>query len=466
MATTIQDVRDPDSETSIFYREKPVSRKTIHAKIDEYCEGKSLKQLRNLKNRIVDKKDLASTTVIPVASGKGGVGKTNMVISLALALHDYEWDVGIVDLDLTSNTHCLLGLQEDDIMFTLLDYLEDTEVGLDQIFHPVYPNTPHLADSYDGVHFFPGLAAGDDRSREQSRMINYQQYRKLLRGLLRLDSYDFLLLDLPAGSSTTALTFFSPQQAETSDLNNMMSRSRLKRLMVLNYTPSSFEASRVFLDHAISRELKKRFSDHETVRKLMDQFKDILKSRMSSRRDADDVDQLAGNYRFEILKKAAKADPEFETMFQDYLENFSTGVLCNAFGNSVEQARKRFFGEDDPGENQREHYEKLSPRDFKNYFLDKYSYGHRSIEPAFIGYCPRESELVEESELRGRSFYVQDPSSELSMQIRKIAMQLQEQTKSEDETVEEEEEFVSTVVDRIDEHITEGLEENGNGVME
>lgn len=466
MTKTDEQLHTEKRKTEIFYQEQSVSKQAIHDKIDDYCHGKNLSTLRQLKTRILNKKDLAKTTVVPVASGKGGVGKTNMVIALGLALHDYEWNVGIVDLDLTSNTHCLLGLQPYDIDRTLMDYLKDNKIEMNDIAHSIYPHDSTLSDQYNGVDFFPGIAAGGNRDRDRSRMVNYQQYRKLLRGVLKLEDYDFLLLDLPAGCSTSALTFYSPHQAETSDIKRLVSRSRLKRTMVLNYTPSSFEASRTFLDHAITRELQKRFKNHETVKKLIDQFKKKLRARMSQRKNADEIQDLTGDYMFEIIKQAAGEDSTIETKFQEYIENFETGIICNAFGKDVKQARQRFFGENPTEDDQKnELYEQLSPESFKSYFRNKYGFGRRAIEPAFLGYCPRDADLVESSEIRGRSFYVQDRSSDLSMQIRKITMQLQQLTDpdEDDESDNRKDKIFTTAVNRIDEHINKMMNANSDG---
>jgi flagellar biosynthesis protein FlhG len=49
--------------------------------------------------------------IIPVAGGKGGVGKTHITANLALALADQGYATIAVDLDLgNSNLHSLLGL--------------------------------------------------------------------------------------------------------------------------------------------------------------------------------------------------------------------------------------------------------------------------------------------------------------------------------------------------------------------
>src|ERR1044072_7844362 len=53
-----------------------------------------------------------STTIIPIAGGKGGVGKSFLTANLAVALAQRGHRTLAVDLDLgNSNLHTLLGLQ-------------------------------------------------------------------------------------------------------------------------------------------------------------------------------------------------------------------------------------------------------------------------------------------------------------------------------------------------------------------
>src|SRR4030066_257010 len=50
--------------------------------------------------------------VIAVSSGKGGVGKSVVASTLALALAKRGWKVGLLDLDFTSpSTHVILGVE-------------------------------------------------------------------------------------------------------------------------------------------------------------------------------------------------------------------------------------------------------------------------------------------------------------------------------------------------------------------
>ena len=68
-----------------------------------------------------DKLNNSSTRVICVSSGKGGVGKSNFTINLAIALQSQGKKVIVIDADLgLANVEILLGIMP---KFTLLDVI-------------------------------------------------------------------------------------------------------------------------------------------------------------------------------------------------------------------------------------------------------------------------------------------------------------------------------------------------------
>lgn len=130
--------------------------------------------------------------IVPVASGKGGVGKSLVAANLAIALAQAGKQVVLADLDLGgSNLHLVLGMPSAATSIgtflatprqEIAAVLQDTDV----------PNLRFLAGDAE----IPGLAN-----------LTAGQKRTLIRKLTTLDA-DYLILDLGAGTGQTTLDFF------------------------------------------------------------------------------------------------------------------------------------------------------------------------------------------------------------------------------------------------------------------
>lgn len=130
---------------------------------------------------------------ISIGSGKGGTGKTMVIVNLALLLARMGKRVCLVDLDLGgSDAHILFGLFEP--KRTLTDYLTRRVDSISKTIHTFY--------SYNGLQFIPGT--GDTL---QTANLSYQEKQRLLRGLASIDT-DILLIDVGAGTNYHALDFF------------------------------------------------------------------------------------------------------------------------------------------------------------------------------------------------------------------------------------------------------------------
>lgn len=131
--------------------------------------------------------------IIPVASGKGGVGKTWFTAGLAMGLAELGADVIAVDLDLGgSNLHLFLGMPNR--YPGIGDYLVKKHKNLNALAVPSpWPNLRLIPG--DGQSLFMGNIA-------------YAQKTKLLKAIRGLQT-DFVLLDLGAGSAFNTLDFFA-----------------------------------------------------------------------------------------------------------------------------------------------------------------------------------------------------------------------------------------------------------------
>lgn len=133
------------------------------------------------------------TTIIPVAGGKGGVGKTFLTANLAVALALRGHTTIAVDLDLgNSNLHSFLGL-------------ENRYAGFGEFLRAGARRAPEelvVRTSVPGL----GFVAGDGRMPFMAN-ITYNQKRSLLRALKQLPAR-YVLLDLSAGTSFNTLDLF------------------------------------------------------------------------------------------------------------------------------------------------------------------------------------------------------------------------------------------------------------------
>ncbi len=105
--------------------------------------------------------------VITVTSGKGGVGKTNLTVNLAIALSKMGLRVVILDVDFgLANIDVLLGMST---KYTILDLIRGNRTIFDV-----------LADGPDNVKFLSGGSGVEElfqlRTNQLGRFISRQVY--------------------------------------------------------------------------------------------------------------------------------------------------------------------------------------------------------------------------------------------------------------------------------------------------
>jgi flagellar biosynthesis protein FlhG len=168
-------------------------------------EKRSSKKVISLAKRLSEKRDRTSgeipvreknnTRVIAITSGKGGVGKTNIVANLGYALSKLGKRVLIMDADLgLANLDVLLGLA------------------------PKY-NFSHVIMGTKSINEITMKGPGDieilpasSGIQELTKLTKEQSIRFLTELDILLDSFDILLIDTAAGISSNVMYFNSTAQ--------------------------------------------------------------------------------------------------------------------------------------------------------------------------------------------------------------------------------------------------------------
>jgi flagellar biosynthesis protein FlhG len=185
--------------------------------------------------------DNSQGIIIPIASGKGGVGKTFMSANLAIALAELGHRVIAVDLDFGgANLHSFLGLSNRHP--GVGDFLKARSAELDELL--VSSDNPNLS-----------FLSGDGKTPFMANLA-YAQKIKLISRIRRLPA-DYILLDLGAGSSYNTLDFF---------------RLSSNGLLVTTPEPTAVMGMLVFLKNfllrSIERETVRNYAVREMLRKL------------------------------------------------------------------------------------------------------------------------------------------------------------------------------------------------------
>lgn len=133
---------------------------------------------------------LTGARVMAVTSGKGGVGKSSLVLNLALALAAREQRVVILDADLgLANINIMLGYEP---VYTLWDVVEQRVALRDT-----------LQTGPNGLRIIPGGSGITELARLDSVDIAH-----IIEGFQELEGEcDWLLIDTSAGISDSVLAF-------------------------------------------------------------------------------------------------------------------------------------------------------------------------------------------------------------------------------------------------------------------
>ncbi len=130
--------------------------------------------------------------IIPVASGKGGVGKSFFVANLSLTLAKLGQKVVAIDLDLGgSNLHTVLGIKNDAL--GLGHYINDKNINFSDIVHKT---------EYENLSFVPG-----DALFVGTANLPFFRKKKIMSEISKLKT-DWVILDLGSGTTTNTIDFY------------------------------------------------------------------------------------------------------------------------------------------------------------------------------------------------------------------------------------------------------------------
>ncbi len=130
--------------------------------------------------------------IIPIAGGKGGVGKSVLAANIALSIALNGKKTILIDLDLGgSNLHTILGIKNNNP--GIGNFISGRKYSIKDITY---------STEWENLYFIPGdsLVAGISELSKTAK-------RKITLALLDLDA-DYILIDLGAGSGSMVIDFF------------------------------------------------------------------------------------------------------------------------------------------------------------------------------------------------------------------------------------------------------------------
>jgi len=170
----------------------------------------------------------SKTKIIPIASGKGGVGKSVIAANLGISLAQTGAKTVIIDLSFgNSNLHSFLGLKN--INPGIGNYLVSKRYNFNDIVFPT---------EFNDLWFVPG-----DVFVVGTADIQQSQRKMLISDILKLN-VDYIILDLAPGSNSTVIDFFSMSNSGfiviTPVTTSMLSSFALLKNMIMHTILEAF----------------------------------------------------------------------------------------------------------------------------------------------------------------------------------------------------------------------------------
>ncbi len=223
--------------------------------------------------------------VIPIASGKGGVGKTLVSANLAIALAQAGKRVVLADMDLGgSNLHIVLGMTG--LKGGIGSFINNSDVAFKSIIYKT---------DYKNLLFIPG-----DSEIPGMANLKASQKRKLLKNLFALDC-DYLIMDLGAGTNYNTIDLFLAS-----------GQGIIVTMPALTATLNAY----IFIKHSIFRIMDTSFRRKTVAREHIDRL----------REDSSAIQKV---YIPKFIEVIRKEDPESYARFMQKIKNFSPLLIMN-----------------------------------------------------------------------------------------------------------------------------------------
>lgn len=137
-------------------------------------------------NENVDRK------IIPIAGGKGGVGKSVIAVNMALSMALFGKKTVLVDLDLGgSNIHTILGVKN--VNAGIGNFISGRTFSMNDLVCPT---------TWENLYYVPGdvLVYGIGELTKATK-------NRIIKGLMEIDA-DYVVIDLGGGTNFTVVDFF------------------------------------------------------------------------------------------------------------------------------------------------------------------------------------------------------------------------------------------------------------------
>jgi len=236
--------------------------------------------------------------IIPVASGKGGVGKSLLSANLGIALGKAGKKVVLVDLDLgASNLHLVIGSHSPKA--GIGTYINGTTKNFNDLITPT---------DYENVYFIAG-----DAELPGLTSLKIAQKNDLIKKLQKVDA-DYLILDLGAGTHLAILDFFllSPQG-----------------IVVTAPTVTATLNGYLFLKNVVFRLMYNSFKKNSKAFEFLENLK----------KDANSLQKL---YIPKLVETLEQIDPQSIAVFKHRMAQFKPRLILNMVDDprDAEKAQK------------------------------------------------------------------------------------------------------------------------------
>lgn len=228
---------------------------------------------------------MGTPSIIPVAGGKGGIGKSIIAANTAVTLAKRGYKVIAMDLDLgASNLHAIFGIRNSEK--NIMTFATNPNTNLDDMVIPT---------KYQGTNIICGAAnfagAADLPTNQKLRIIHN----------LETLSCDYVILDLGAGSSFNVTDFFLTGEMGV--------------IVIVPEITSVLDAYG-FLKTALYRRLQMEWQHEHEVKSLIEAFKNPRNERQIQTVDG-------------LIQEVARISSDFAHQMKLQLQRYGVKIVLN-----------------------------------------------------------------------------------------------------------------------------------------